>query len=63
MRRAVSLLACFLVGLAGCLSQRAKPYTPQTNDPPLYRDETGRSCFPDEKPSHITPERIHGGII
>jgi hypothetical protein len=65
MARAASVLACFLVGLGGC--KHETPHERMNRLLPIndFRSEPadGSKRPKDDKDSHLTPERIHGGII
>ena len=65
MTRAVSLLSCFLLGLGGC--KHESPHDRLSRLLPVndFRSEPadGSKRPNDDKPTHLEPERIHGGII
>ena len=71
MRRLLLLAAVAGLGLAntGCLinayssdpNERMKQLTNQSEDMRQIREEWQRIWFTDQ-PSHMTPDRVHGGI-
>jgi hypothetical protein len=71
MRRVLLLAAVAGLGLAntGCLinaypsdpNERMKALINQSEDLRQVREEWGRVWFIDQ-PSHMTPDRVHGGI-
>lgn len=65
MTRAASVLACLLLCLGGCKHESPHERLNQLLPVNDFRSEPtdGAARPTDDKPSHLEPERIHGGII